>query len=98
MEDRKVRTDAVGQALRGPDGRYLVTDEVVAILVQEKRSGWGAAYPANQRNGEWEYASFMPDGTPRANVNYGPCFTCHLNRTARDYNFTFNKWVLDGKP
>ncbi len=98
MEDRKVALDAAGEPRRDADGRYIATDEIVAIAVQEKRAGWGADYPASKRNGEWEYAAFAPDGAARPSVNVGPCFTCHLNRTARDYNFTFAKWVIDGKP
>ncbi|MBI1779479.1 MAG: cytochrome P460 family protein [Proteobacteria bacterium] len=98
MEDRKVKLNEAGQPSRGADGRYLATDEVVAIFVQEKRNGWGEAYPASKRNGEWEYSSFGTDGAVRANLNTDGCFTCHLNRKERDYTFTFFKWVLDGKP
>jgi hypothetical protein len=98
MEDRKVALDAAGQPRRDAEGRFVVTDEVVAIAIQEKRAGWGASYAPEKRNGEWEYAVFGPDGAARPTANLGPCFTCHLNRTGRDYTFTFVKWVIDGKP
>ncbi len=98
MEDRKVRLGADGAPERAPNGTFMATDEVTGLFVQEKRAGWGADYPAEKRNGEWEYAQFNPDGTRRANANLDGCFACHKNRTGRDYNFTFSKWVLDGKP
>ncbi len=98
MEDRKVKLDPAGRPERGADGRFLVTDEVAGLFVQQKKAGWGVAYPAAKRNGEWEYSSFNLDGTPRANLSVEGCFTCHLYRKDRDYTFTFFKWVLDGKP
>jgi len=37
----------------------------------EKRAGWGAEYPADLRNGEWEFSMFKPDRTfnDKANIN-----------------------------
>lgn len=98
MEDRKVQLDAAGQPMRSPDGRYLVTDEATNLFVQKKSAGWGDAYPPAQRNGDWEYAWFNPDGTRRANAKFEGCFACHQSRAGRDYTFTFLKWVADGKP
>jgi hypothetical protein len=98
MEDRKVKLDEQGRPVRGADGRFVPTDEVLNIFVQQKGGGWGEAYPAEKRNGDWEYAWFNPDGTRRANAKFDGCFACHMPRAARDFNFTFSKWVLDGKP
>jgi hypothetical protein len=98
MEDRKVKLDEQGRPVRGADGRFVPTDEVLNIFVQQKGRGWGEAYPAEKRNGDWEYAWFNPDGTRRANAKFDGCFACHMPRAGRDFNFTFSKWVLDGKP
>lgn len=98
MEDRKVKLDEQGRPVRSADGRFVPTDEILNIFVQQKGKGWGEAYPADKRNGDWEYAWFNPDGTRRANAKFDGCFACHLPRAARDFNFTFSKWVLDGKP
>lgn len=98
MEDRLAAYDASGNPLRDASGRLVATDKVVNVFVQQKQKGWGEAYPADKRNGDWEYAWFNPDGTPRANAKFDGCFACHLSRAQRDYNFTFTKWVLDGKP
>ena len=98
MEDRKVKLDEQGRPVRGADGRFMATDEVLNVFVQQKGKGWGEAYPADKRNGDWEYAWFNPDGTRRANAKFDACFACHMPRAGRDFNFTFSKWVLDGKP
>lgn len=37
------------------NGRFLKGD-LTGIFVMEKRIGWGAEYPDDLRNGEWEYA------------------------------------------
>jgi Cytochrome P460 len=97
MEDRKAAVDASGKPQRDGNGRMVPTAEILAIAAQEKQPGWGAEYPIEKRNGEWEYNGFAANGTPRANLNTQACHTCHLNRTTTDYNFTFTKWVNDAK-
>ena len=96
MEDRKVLIGLDGQPVRDAEGRMVTTDEVTAVAVQEKRPGWGEAYPADKRNGEWEYAAFNPDGTRRA-VSTAGCFACHTDRRGRDFSFVFAKVILDTK-
>ena len=53
----------------------------------EKRAGWGAEYAPEVRNGNWEYAAFMPDGSPnaQANANTQPCFACHKPHEKQDF-------------
>lgn len=97
MEDRRARLDANGAPLRDAQGRFIASDEVVNVFVQEKRVGWGEAYPAATRNGDWEYAVFEPDGR-RRNANTAGCFACHLPRAPTDFTFIFKRWVIDGKP
>lgn len=98
METRKAKLDANGAPVLGPNGRMVAENVVSGIAVQEKRAGWGDAYPADLRNGDWDYAMFTAKGELRTDAKYERCFSCHANRADRDYNFTFNKWVLDGKP
>ena len=71
--------DANGRLIRGPLDR---------IVVMEKRTGWGAEYAPDLRNGDWEYARFRPDGTLGANVNYNACFQCHKPKGDQDFVFT----------
>ena len=72
--------DANGRLIRGPLNR---------IVVMEKRTGWGAEYSAELRNGEWEYQVFEPDGKPRANVKHEACFTCHKPKSGQDFVFSY---------
>jgi hypothetical protein len=87
LEMRSAKIGADGQPLRDENGRFIAEDEVTGLAVQEKRRGWGADYAEDVRNGEWEYAMFNADGTPRANLNTRSCFTCHKPREADDYTF-----------
>jgi len=97
MEDHRARLDAEENAVTDAQGRLIPTDEVTNVFVMEKQPGWGEEYPPDKRNGEWEYAWFLPDGSRRADANFDGCFACHMNRADRDYTFTFAKWVLDNK-
>jgi hypothetical protein len=64
-----VQLDEKGEPVKGPDGRFVKKD-IVGHTVMEKRTGWGADYPADwPRNGEWEYAAFTADGLPNAKAN-----------------------------
>lgn len=96
MEDMKVKLDATGAPVLGPDGRFEPTGEVTSVFVMEKRAGWGNLYPEDKRNGDWEYSSFAPDGTVRPNLNTSGCFACHMSRKGvRDFTFTYAKVLLD---
>ena len=57
----KAQVDAQGNPVKDAKGRFVKGDPI-AVAVMEKRAGWGAEYPAEWRNGEWEYAAFSLDG------------------------------------
>jgi plastocyanin len=80
----KAQVDAAGAPLKGPNGRFLKGD-LIAYTVMEKRAGWGAEYPAEWRNGEWEYAAFSVDGKLNDKANYKACFECHKPHEKMDY-------------
>ncbi len=88
MEDHEVELDAAGAPVLDSAGRMKPTARVTAVAVMEKRKGWGELIPANLRNGDWDYASFRPDGSVNPGANLAACFTCHLNRRDRDFTFT----------
>ena len=99
MEDRPARTTPEGKLLLDANGRMQAGDRTLALFVMEKREGWGAEYPPTLRNGEWEYASYAADSTKRPGVDTKSCLGCHQPRAgARDYTFTFMRWVEEGKP
>ncbi len=64
----------------------LVPDVINVINMMEKRDGWGVGYPAEWRNGNWEYASFTADRAAR-DVSLQTCFDCH--KTVGDAGFDF---------
>ena len=86
----KAKTDEKGNPVKGPDGHF-VKDGVVAYAVMEKRAGWGAEYPDDLRNGEWEYQAFKGDKTVNDKANLKGCFTCHKPLDKQDFVFSFDK-------
>lgn len=88
MEDH----DAVleGEApVTDAEGRFVAQEPVVGIFVMEKNAAW------TTDNGNWDYAWYLPDGSPRPETKFDGCFACHANRADRDYNFTFSTYVAD---
>ncbi len=96
-EDRNAKLNAKGEPVKGADGRFVVTEKIFSVLVQEKRKGWGTEYPADTRNGEWEYAFFQADGSRKADAKIADCMACHKGQAAEDYTFRFFKYVADKK-
>jgi hypothetical protein len=94
-EERLAQLDAAGVPLRDARGRFLATDRVVSVWVQEKRKGWGAEYPPAQRTGEWEFAAFLPDGSPKADAKIAECRACHRKQARKDYTFRAYQWIQD---
>ncbi len=89
-----VQQDDKGVPLKGSDGRFMKKD-ILAHTVMEKRTGWGAEYPATMRNGEWEYQAFNALGDPNPKANIKACFECHLPHAKLDFVMTLSK--LAGK-
>jgi len=82
----RAKQDGKGNPAKDANGRFLKGD-LIAYTVMEKRKGWGAGYPAEWRNGEWEYAAFTKDRKPnaKANANIRNCFVCHKPHENQDY-------------
>jgi hypothetical protein len=95
MADKDAELDADGNPVIGPDGRFVPTGDFTNIFVMEKGAGWGADQPADMRNGDWDYAWFLPDGTLKADAKYDGCFSCHTYREERDFTFTYTKFLID---
>jgi len=92
MEDHKVRV--VGDApVLDAASRYIPTDEVTNVFVMQKGAGWGDAYPADVRNGDWEYAWFKADGARRTDKTMENCFACHKKQAGADYTFSFQPFL-----
>lgn len=60
-------------------------------VVMEKRTGWGAEYPPEKRNGEWEFQAFNADKSINRSENLDRCFTCHKGQAKQDFVFTVDR-------
>lgn len=94
MVQWSVLQDDKGVPLRGSDG-HLVKQDILANFVMEKRTGWGAGYPPELRNGEWEYATFLRNFEFNPKANYKSCFECHRPHEKMDFVMSMSK--LAGK-
>jgi len=91
MVNFKAKLGADGNPEKDANGRFIKTDELAGIAVMEKRTGWGAEYPDDVRNGEWEYQAFKADKTVNDKANLKGCFTCHKPLDKQDFVFSFDK-------
>jgi hypothetical protein len=92
MVNYKAKLGADGNPEKDGNGRFIKTEEIAGIVVMEKRAGWGAEYPPDMRNGEWEYRVFKADGTVNDKAELKPCFTCHLQKVPnQDFVFSLDK-------
>jgi Cytochrome P460 len=84
------KLDAQGNPEKDANGRFI-KGNLIGYTVMEKRTGWGAEYPDNVRNGEWEYQAFKADKTPNAAANLTACFNCHKPLDKQDFVFLYDK-------
>lgn len=89
MEDHNAKKNADGNPVRDADGRLIPLEPVTGMFVMEKNAAWSTA------NGQWDYAWYQADGSPRPNAKFEGCFSCHANRAERDFTFTYWKFVSD---
>jgi hypothetical protein len=92
----RARVDEQGEPAKDAGGRF-VKGELTGIFVMEKQAGWGADYPDDLRNGEWEYARFTPEGQRHANADTTPCFQCHKPLSGQDFVFTQSQLLMAPK-
>ncbi len=88
MVEYKAQLDAEGNPVKDANG-HLVKGELNGYAVMEKRTGWGAEYPDNIRNGEWEYQSFTADKKVNDKANLNACFQCHKPHAGQDFVISF---------
>ena len=80
------KLDAQGAPLKDASGR-LVKGEILGINVMRKGKGWGAEYPDDLRNGEWEYRAFKADQSPNDQAKLTVCFQCHKAEVSQDFEY-----------
>ena len=83
MEFARPLKDGEGELLRDEKGIPL-PGEVVRVDVMRREAGYGASY-GESRAGEWEFASYRPDGAPMMPpVNGAQCAGCHRKAGAEN--------------
>jgi ketosteroid isomerase-like protein len=76
MEFATASRDGEGQMLRDSKGQPL-KGEIVRVDVMRREAGFGEAY-GEARAGEWEFASYRPDGTALITPDKAThCAACH---------------------
>jgi hypothetical protein len=88
--------DAVKNGQPIPSGTVITLvdyrdGKLFRYVVMEKRTGWGAEYPPEKRNGEWEFQAFTADKSVNHKENLDRCFACHKSRERQDFVFTFDQ-------
>ena len=82
---------ADGNPEKDANGRFIKGNRL-AYTVMEKRAGWGAEYPPEIRNGEWEYQAFNGEKKVNDKANLTACFQCHKPLPGgQDFVFTYDK-------
>ena len=80
----KAKVDDRGAPLRDANGRFQKGD-LVAYTVMQKDAGFGAGYPDDIRNGDWEYQVFNAEKKVNDKANLKGCFQCHKPHAGQDY-------------
>jgi hypothetical protein len=96
FERRNPLKDAAGATLRDDKGQVRGGD-IFQIDVMRREKGFGESY-RDVRTGEWEFASYRPDGTfltPPDRTS--TCATCHMKAAARDFVFRGRFPALPGQ-
>ncbi|SRR6266540_2025053 len=88
--------DAVKNGQPIPSGTVITMEDyrdgkLFRYVVMEKRTGWGAEYPPEKRNGEWEFQAFNADRSVNHNENLDRCFSCHKGQAQQDFVFTADR-------
>ena len=73
--------------VKGTDGIF-VAERLLFYSLMARGEGWGKDLPEILRNGEWNYAAFQPDGSPRPGTNHAECLACHRAQDETNYMFT----------
>ena len=66
-------------------------EELDRIFVMEKRDDWDPELLPEQRNGEWAYQSFNPEGALNEGEDIGRCISCHAGQENDDFLYKLDE-------
>jgi hypothetical protein len=84
------KLDAQGNPEKDANGRFVRAD-LRQYAVMRKEKGWGGEYPADKRNGDWEYRIFTADKQWNDKVQAGVCLDCHLPKASNDFVWSYDQ-------
>lgn len=85
MEVYKPKMDDSGKPIVGSDGLNEIA-ALAAIAVMERRDAWSGGLSQDDQVGDWAFAIYNPDGTPKQNDL--TCVACHT--PLKDQGFLFS--------
>lgn len=85
MEVYKPKLDADGNPIADLNGQFE-KDKLAAVAIMEKRIDWNNDFSSNERAGDWGFALYNTNGTPKDNQL--DCATCHQPLGNQDYRFS----------
>lgn len=91
----KAKLDA-GKPVTGKDG-FFQPGELAFFTAMQTDGGWGDGFPAELRNGNWNYAVFKTDQSLRPGTNQAKCLACHKPLDKQSYVFTLDKLAAKAK-
>jgi plastocyanin len=86
----KAKADDKGNPVKDAKGRFQKGD-LVAYTVMQKGAGWGGEFPADIRNGEWEYQVFNHEKKVNDKANLKGCYQCHKPHEGQDFVISLAK-------
>ena len=85
----EAKLGADGNPEKDANGRFIKAD-LRQYAVMRKEPGWGAEYPADKKNGDWEYRIFTKDHVWNDKVPAGVCLDCHLPKAGQDFVWSYD--------
>jgi len=92
----KSKLDADKNPVKARDG-FFEPGELAFFTAMQTEKGWGDAFPAELRNGNWNYAVFKADRSLRPGTNQAKCLACHKPLDRDSYAFTLEKLAAKAK-
>lgn len=95
VEVFKAKLDGYKKPVQDKDGNFE-PGELKFYTAMQMEKGWGKDFPKELRNGDWNYAIFKTDQTPRPGFNQAKCLACHQPLEKESYVFTLDKLAAKG--
>ncbi len=83
----KAKKDKDGNVIKSSLGRRI-RDKFALIAVMARGENFGNDLPDGLKNGNWDFATFKPDGSP-AKKDLNACRACHAPLTKTNHLFSY---------